>query len=220
LKTGNVSPQFHFRVDPTFQTVHKAWLLKSEWQVKCHFAPSTSNKGQPQSSPPVTSVQVASPVEAGNPSGGNGRDQSEGHAQSEEGHLPSTEQVVHPPEGADTQGSHVSNAVPAQTTRLGRQIRQPQRYVDSFTATVMETSQTIVAYEVICDIHDDAFADNNVHPLIAYAASADPDTMYLHEAMQQLDREQFLKAMQKEIADQSNNGNWKIIHCSHIPEGT
>jgi hypothetical protein len=34
-------------------------------------------------------------------------------------------------------------------------------------------------------------------PLLAYASSADPDTMYLNEALQQLYRKQLIEAMNK-----------------------
>ena len=46
--------------------------------------------------------------------------------------------------------------------------------------------------------------------MLAYMASADPDTMYLHEAMREPDREQFLEAMQEEIKGHMENktGTW------------
>ena len=44
------------------------------------------------------------------------------------------------------------------------------------------------------------FSDKNdnlshLNPLMAYKATSDPDSMYLHEAMQQEDKSEFLKAM-------------------------
>ena len=35
--------------------------------------------------------------------------------------------------------------------------------------------------------------------MLAFAASADPDTMYYHEAMREPDRAEFIKAMEKEV---------------------
>ena len=40
------------------------------------------------------------------------------------------------------------------------------------------------------------------------AASADPDTMYYHQAMKEPDAEEFKAAMVKEIVDQWDNGNF------------
>jgi hypothetical protein len=48
---------------------------------------------------------------------------------------------------------------------------------------------------------------------------ADPDAMYMHEAMREPDKEEFLQAMQKEVTDQSNNGNFLITHRSRVPKG-
>ena len=36
---------------------------------------------------------------------------------------------------------------------------------------------------------------------MAYKATADKDTMYLHQAVQEPDKEEFLKAMKREIDD-------------------
>ena len=56
-------------------------------------------------------------------------------------------------------------------------------------------------------------------PLYAYKASANPDTMYLHEAMKEPDRAEFIKVMEKEVADQMNNGNFSIMPRSELPKG-
>ena len=42
---------------------------------------------------------------------------------------------------------------------------------------------------------------------IVYSASSDPDTMYMDQAMKQLDRKQFIKAMIDEVAAHTNNGH-------------
>ena len=56
------------------------------------------------------------------------------------------------------------------------------------------------------------------HPLLAYKATSDPDTMYLHQAMKEPDKEQFLMAMEKEARDQLNNGNFTIMLRSQCPK--
>jgi hypothetical protein len=46
LTTGHVSPQFHVKFDPKFQTVRKAignLAPHSEWQVECGFKPRRRN---------------------------------------------------------------------------------------------------------------------------------------------------------------------------------
>ena len=56
------------------------------------------------------------------------------------------------------------------------------------------------------------------HPLQAFKATTDPDTMYFHEALKQPDRKEFIKAMDKELTDQMNHGNFTVVHKDTVPE--
>ena len=66
-----------------------------------------------------------------------------------------------------------------------------------------------VAYETIKEWTD--IDDGEQHPMLAYAASADPDTMYYHEAMREPDRQEFIKAMVKEVQSHTENGVWEPV---------
>ena len=59
----------------------------------------------------------------------------------------------------------------------------------------------------------------DTHPLMAYGATNDPDTLYYHEAMKAPDRQEFLVSMEKEFNDQLKNENFEIIPRSLVPEG-
>ena len=61
-------------------------------------------------------------------------------------------------------------------------------------------------------------ATNVDDPLVVYKATSDPDTMYLHEAMRESDRDDFLRAMQKEIDDQMHNGNFTMVRQIDVPK--
>jgi hypothetical protein len=54
---------------------------------------------------------------------------------------------------------------------------------------------------------------------LAMKASANPDTRYHHEAMHEIDCDEFKKAMQKDIDDQMENGNFEIIKRREVPKG-
>ena len=54
-------------------------------------------------------------------------------------------------------------------------------------------------------------------PLLAYKAIADPDVIYLHQAMKERDRDQFIQAMRKEVNDQKENGNFVIVRKDQVP---
>jgi len=60
---------------------------------------------------------------------------------------------------------------------------------------------------------------DTAHPL-AFAATADPDTMYLDQAMKEPDRDKFLDAMRKEINDHEQRGHWEVVRRDSLPEGT
>jgi hypothetical protein len=45
------------------------------------------------------------------------------------------------------------------------------------------------------------FREDDNHPLIAYKATSDPNTMYLHGAMKEPDRKEFIDVMHKEAKD-------------------
>jgi histone deacetylase 1/2 len=55
---------------------------------------------------------------------------------------------------------------------------------------------------------------------IAFAASSNPDTMYLHEALQAPDRKQFIEAMQREIKDHEELKHWELVPRSTVPRDT
>jgi hypothetical protein len=72
-----------------------------------------------------------------------------------------------------------------------------------------------VAYETLAVIPEPL----EDHPLIAFTAtSADPDTMYLHEAMREPNKEQFLAAMEKEVSAHTEAGNFIIVPRHKVPQ--
>jgi hypothetical protein len=73
-----------------------------------------------------------------------------------------------------------------------------------------------VAYETIKEWGD---IEGEQHPMLVYAASADPDTMYHHEAMREPDCAEFIKAMQKEVQTHTKNGVWELVPRSSVPPG-
>ena len=54
---------------------------------------------------------------------------------------------------------------------------------------------------------------------MVHEATSDPDTACAHQAMQEPDKTQFVKAMKKEARDQSENGNFAVMHKSKLPKG-
>ena len=56
------------------------------------------------------------------------------------------------------------------------------------------------------------------NPILAYKA-VNPDILQLHKALQAKDQKQFKAAMEKEVNDQIDNGNFSVILPSKVPKG-
>jgi hypothetical protein len=54
---------------------------------------------------------------------------------------------------------------------------------------------------------------------IVFKATADPDVMYLHEALREPDAAEFKEAMKKEVNDHTENGHWQVVEKASVPKG-
>ena len=105
--------------------------------------------------------------------------------------------------------------------RSARVTKPVQRLTYTMETEIMANTRGSIPGEIfsqvaLCpDLTDDVKDD----PLLAFKATSDPDTMYLHQAMNQPDREHFKAAMKKEMADQIDNGNFTLIKRSKVPKG-
>ena len=92
-----------------------------------------------------------------------------------------------------------------------------------------QREQGLVAWEVLYDQDDVEMkpTQNNQFILqgrlsnsIAFATSADPNTMYYHQAMKEPDHEQFKRSILKEIHDHETSQHWEVIPKQNIPPNT
>ena len=81
-----------------------------------------------------------------------------------------------------------------------------------------QREQGLVAWEVLYDQddvetkptqNDRVILQGRLSNPIAFAASADPDIMYYHQAMNEPDHEQFKRSVLKEIRDHETNQHWE-----------
>jgi hypothetical protein len=123
------------------------------------------------------------------------------------------------PQGSLTQDTQAHPAL--DTVGLRRSKRAslpPQRLIEALEAQVSEDTSNFVAYETLYEPNMSTEIEDQ-DPLLVFAASADPDTMYLHEAMKQPDKPQFKQAMKEEVESFDANNNWKLLHRSKVPQG-
>jgi hypothetical protein len=101
--------------------------------------------------------------------------------------------------------------MPTLCTRT-RTIRPPERYRQ-------ETAFIAQAWDQLWDIQDFEIQETLADP-IAFAATSNPDTLYLHEAMSAPDRDKFIEAIQREVQDHENFDHWELVPKADVPDST
>jgi hypothetical protein len=88
-----------------------------------------------------------------------------------------------------------------------------------FKATMHNVPGELFSFMAIYPEADSGRAQE--HPLLAFSLGnfSDPETLYLHEARQEPDLEDFKVIMDKGYKDQMVNGTYKIIHNTLLLEG-
>ena len=214
LQTGHVSPQFHVRYDPTFSTIKRSFgeqLPESRWQVRCGFERGPAPK---MSRPTTTRVTFAPTAPSGprEPEGGVPEPPMPA-----DNAPPATESPSQPnaSETTDDQFAQPSEDLPPlrRSTRMRRPVDRLVFLAE--LAASHHVGGEILSFQATCPSDTHAAPD----PILAMAASTNPDIMYLHEAMREPDRKQFLRAMVKEVQAQMVNNNFTVIRREQVPEG-
>jgi hypothetical protein len=227
--TALVSPQFHITFDPSFHTC-KQDTLDSTWQIKAGFVtqrepapkevtaqlPKTkakSKKAHFSLSPPDQEIQRPQKRKRDEASVDRTPNEINNVLQHHDLGIPSTTEPEIGPARNEDRGS-------SDTIRTSARISKPiERLIEAMMAEMKDNAGDVEG-EIFClEAMFPDREDEDLNPLLAYKASADPDTMYMHEAMKAPDRKEFIAAMEKEVADQSKNKNFSIIHRSKVPEG-
>ena len=201
LTTGMVSPQYHCKFDDLFQTVSGKGVQQvpvSKWQQKAFFVsdPEVAARviNQPEQTVLTPALEQAEPTfpPPQQPPSAPQNAQPKSTATATRAPKPIKPRAETPAEAQQK---------PAQQTRSGRTVKAPMHHGE------------FVAYQAVILWED----EDNEHPLKAFKASADPDTMYLHEAMREPDKKEFMAAMEKEMADHMQH--WELVLRSCVPEG-
>jgi hypothetical protein len=228
-ETALVSPQFHVAFDSSFHTV-KTDEFDSQWQLKAGFVAqreSTSKKRKaPAEAVPLPrgqAVQWEAPPEGVAQAPDPKRKRTEQQANRVDGlqgelnnmlqhhnrtESPPASETRTPPE-TEIQGSRTSS----------RTTRPAERLIEAMIVEIKDVTKHDVEGEIFCLEAMFPAREEIDNPLVAFKATSDPDTMYLHEAMKEPDGGEFVKAMEKEVRDQMENGNFSIILKILVPLG-
>ena len=111
------------------------------------------------------------------------------------------------------------NVIPI-TTRSGRLVKPVPRLINLTMSELVSTTkrQMNVEGELLSFATMNHEPEEMSNPILAYKA-VNTDMLGLHEAMQAKDQKEFKAAMEKEVNDQIDNGNFAIIPRSKVPTG-
>ena len=217
---GLVSPQFHVRFDDTFETLTQQ-TSRVSWHILAGFgADKATDKATV--APKAATVAQVPPINSATEDENevqelqDGPDFATGTSSGEE--LDDDESVSSadedPPEEEVDDGRRRSGRVRFSS----RKVKDSQEKV----AVKMRKRQEreTVAYSLqYSDDHLDEFqAQQALMDPIAFKASSDPDTLYYHQAMQADDKEQFLEAIDKEIAAHTDNEHLELMLREDVPK--
>jgi len=203
LKTGLVSPQFHVKLDSTFNSLKEtASQPPPLWQEKCSFViphQRVTMSGEPDNVPNI--VPVPAP-----PMPDQGGADPQGPAPTQPADAPEAEQLpqLDPNFHLELPPLHHSS--------------RPSHPVDQLTyAMACKLAQVSlhVSRELLC--LQAKYLQEGANPF-ALTASTDPNSMYYHQAMQEPDQDKFIDGMQEELDAQIKSGNFRICKKSELPK--
>ena len=237
IRNGLVSPQFHVQHDNHFDTV-KDDKYESTWQIKAGFVNVSHKRKREEEHHTIGRTD-------GNKMRSRNRQleistemniQREIHDQKVKDQNASRDERQRLRENrkrinneSHSEGDRISNSEGVtkndesnlnMETTDGYRTKELRPSPDNIMASVaaIDNKNKKDNTEIFCmeSILPDGEMDDD-DPLLAYKAVADPDVMYLHQAMKERDRNQFIQAMQKEVNDQKENGNFVIVRKDQVP---
>jgi hypothetical protein len=228
LGTGLVSPQFHVSFDSAFQTVIPTTgepSVPSHWQKLAGLHKETSPPEEParpshsKGASPLPQLDAPLPdnVEPGGFLQLENDFNYEPEVQPFSTEPPADSSTTLPNNETVTSATN-SPAQPSATTVVRHNTRPlrdrhpMQRLIKTMQAVtddqVIEQPIELLSLQAMFPGEASTLWD---HPLLAYAASSDPDTLYYHEAMKADDTPEFRKAMQEEVDGQMDNGVYELM---------
>jgi Reverse transcriptase (RNA-dependent DNA polymerase) len=222
LQTGLVSPQFHCQYDDLCDSLRPSAgnpVPRSRWQERAGFvgddSPDRLRAPLDSAAAPGAASSIPLTEEGRHEVDDNGPDGLDLDYEQPPGldYLELLQPLGddQPPGLEHHQQPPLAPPPPVVSTRAGRTVRRPVRLIE-------QLESYYVPWEVF---HDEAYAiQADMEDPIAFAASNNPDIMYLNEAMAAPDKDQFRKAMSLEVKSHEANHHWELMKRSELPPGT
>jgi hypothetical protein len=222
MDTGHVSPQFHVQYDDFFETVRPSAgnaRTFSQWQQiaglkRAAKTPMRASEGALEPEPTIPTSETQ-PDELGlqHESEPNELDSGEETADAAgTNDLPDRSNESSDDTPSDQRNTTETNE--PNVSRYGR-VRKP-------TTRMKESlEQRDIAFQAYYEAmhEDDYLLQDEMQNPVAFLAHANKDTMYFHQAMKAPDRDEFIKAVVKEVNDHIENKHWELVPRESVPRG-
>ena len=228
--TGLVSPQYHVIHDNKFETV-KQEEYESRWQSKAGFISIRSDRRPNAKEVPHDHDNATNTVhrkKRNSPAGmmdGPEMDRRKIQKSERDARIARRNEAKESMAEKDTsEGGSVSTPEGGEMDMKRKETEDISNEMESrlsmtnLESTINEAINEDIK-EIFCLETMYPATEQDPDPLMALKAVADPDVMYMHQAMKQDDKQEFIKAMQKEVEDQTRNGNFSIVERKLIPKG-
>jgi hypothetical protein len=221
LTTGLVSPQFHCRFDDFFQTTHLSTRdadVLSSWK---QLAGCVKYDGTPVHSERLARSrnQRVGPIETTTPTAPSSVAQEEvsftDDISTESSDMPVSEGASQPADqpstsaGVNSRGRArtMSRAMQHSVSQWSFYGETDMHYMQAMPAVTVEEAEFEFAHDH--DFHLDL--QDGMRSPIAFHAEMMGDIMYFHQAMQQDDADEFVKAVAKEVNGHIDHNRWELI---------
>lgn len=236
IETGRVSPQYHVRFDPGFHTVKQQewkilWQKRAGLEVKDRLGkqkrlPNESRDTKRARTDPVPPLEGGHVPDRDVPDRDPDREQNDQPVSSDDQKQQVAEGQGQEPEDVSEPRNLLGlpRPVPPETPVQDTESPTHEVAADAMMTELNNSSRHQCDYEVFAlqsmfpDYETDDVDQDN--PLYVYKATADPDSMYLHEAKKEPDWKKFRSALMKEWISQRDNGNYEIVERKDLPEDT
>jgi hypothetical protein len=222
LDTGLVSPQFHVQYDDFFETVRPSAgnpPTFSQWQYISGLKSRRDKEKLPPSEGATPSLEPEPTIPQSESQPNELIVNLQDESQPDE--LDSGDDTANaadtndlPDHPNDQQRHDASTSATPNISRYGR-IRKPTRRMQE---SLEQRDIAFQSYYEAMHEEDYLLQDEMLNP-IAFLAGSNEDTMYFHQAMKAPDRNQFKKAIVKEVNDHIENKHWELIPREAVPKG-
>ena len=212
LDTGHVSPQYHVQHDNFFETVRPgAYNPKtaSSWQRLAGLVDAIgTHLPKPYYANLEDAYQVVPAKEFENRAAEGDHDVKSTETSQNEG-------ATIPIDSPNIDGILEDTDVPEKRSTRKKMITKRMR--ESLEQNRGRRAFSSTYYDIMHEF-DYSIQQESDDP-IAFLVKTDADTMYLHQALKEPDRDQFVRAVIREVNDHIVRKHWELIPISQVPEG-